>query len=67
MKHIGRHIQATLRDQGRTVTWFAKQLCCTRPNAYKIFAKDNIDLQLLLRISNILNHDFFLDISNSRR
>ena len=59
MIHIGQLIEQTLRGQGRTVTWFAGRLCCTRPNVYKIFKKDNIDLKLLVRISDILQVDFF--------
>ena len=58
-------IERTLHEQGRTVTWFATQLCCTRPNVYKIFRKENIDIHLLWRISYILGHDFFRDLSDS--
>ena len=36
MIHIGKLIEKTLHEQGRSVTWFAIQLCCTRPNVYKI-------------------------------
>ena len=54
MIHAGRLIERTLHDKGRTVTWFAEQLCCTRPNVYKIFQKENIDI-----------HDFFSDLSDS--
>lgn len=64
MIHAGQLIERTLHEQGRTVTWFATQLCCTRPNVYKIFRKENIDIQLLWRISCILNHDFFSDLSD---
>lgn len=42
MIHAGQLIERTLHEQGRTVTWFATQLCCTRPNVYKIFRKENI-------------------------
>lgn len=62
--HVGHLIEQTLHTQGRTVTWFAGQLCCTRPNVYKIFQKDNIDIHLLWRISGILNYDFFKDLSD---
>ena len=65
MIHAGQLIERTLHEQGRTVTWFATQLCCTRPNVYKIFRKENIDIHLLWRISCILNHDFFHDLSDS--
>lgn len=63
--HVGQLIERTLHEQGRSVTWFAIQLCCTRPNVYKIFAKESIDTYLLWRISNILNHDFFLELSQA--
>lgn len=47
-----------------TINWFAAQLHCDRRNIYRIFAKDNIDIQLLGRISEVLRHDFFADLSN---
>lgn len=65
MIHAGQLIRHTLHEQGRTVTWFAAQLCCTRPNVYKIFRKENIDIHLLWRISCILGHNFFQDLSKA--
>ena len=64
MIHAGQLIKDTINKQGRTVTWFAAQLCCTRPNVYKIFNKENVDVYLLWRISVILQHDFFKDLSD---
>ena len=61
--HIGRMIQQELRRQGRTVTWFAKELPCERSNAYKMFANETIDLSQLIRISKMLNHDFLKECS----
>lgn len=46
-----------------TVVSFADQLSCTRENAHRILNKDNIDIELLLRISRILDYDFFEEIS----
>ena len=63
MIHTGLLIRNTLREQGHTVTWFAAQLCCTRSNAYKIFRKNNIDIELLWRISLVLGHNFFGELS----
>ena len=63
--HVGQLIQHTLHEQGRSVTWFATQLCCTRPNVYKIYQKESIDSALMFRISQILQHDFFLDFSQA--
>ena len=59
MVHIGNLIEQELRSQRRSVTWFAKELCCDRTNVYKLFRKDSVDTQLLYRISVILSYDFF--------
>lgn len=59
MIHIGQIIEAELHRQERSVTWFANKLYCDRTNVYKIFKRGSIDSDLLLRISNILNHNFF--------
>lgn len=64
--HVGQLIEQQFREQGHTVTWFADKLCCTRANVYKIFGKDNIDVHLLLRISQILRYDFFIAISHQQ-
>lgn len=52
-----------MRQQGVTATQLAKDICCTRPHIHKIFRKDNIDIALLFRISEALQHDFFRDLS----
>lgn len=62
MLHVGELVKNVVHEQGRSVTWFAKRLGCTRPNVYKIFAKENLDISLLWRISNILNYNFFMRI-----
>ena len=59
MIKIGEIIREQLRDQGKTVVWFARQLSCSRNNVYKIFHSYSISTQELLRISKILNYDFF--------
>ena len=61
--HIGKHIEQVVREQGVSIVSLAKQLYCTRGNIYKIFEKENVDIALLVRISSVLKHDFFLDIS----
>lgn len=59
MIHIGQIIEQELHLQERSVTWFANKLYCDRTNVYKIFKRKSIDTELLLRISLILNHNFF--------
>ena len=57
--HIGKLIKAELAQQGRSITWLAKQLGCSRQNAYKIFNRKWIYTDLLLKICDILDYDFF--------
>ena len=60
MIHIGKIIEAELRKQERSVTWLAEKLYCDRTNVYKIFKKQSIDTELLLRISHILHVNLFV-------
>lgn len=64
--HIGHLIKEELRNQGRTITWLAKQLDCSRQNAYKILNRPWIYTDLLLKISIILDYDFFKCFSDYR-
>ena len=65
MIHIGMIIKAELDKQERSVTWFARKLYCDRTNVYKIFKRKSIDTELLLRISVILNTNFFQYYENA--
>ena len=58
--HIGKLIKSVLKLQGRS----AKMLNCNRCNVYNIFKKENLDTELLKRISIILNHNFFQEFSD---
>ena len=57
--HIGELIKQTLKKNRKSVVWFAGQLSCSRTNVYKIFSKQSIDTYDLVRISKILNYNFF--------
>lgn len=63
MKPIGILIKEELERQERSISWFARKLSCDRSNVYRLFQKENIDTGLLTRISLLLNHDFFADLS----
>lgn len=67
MLSIGPQIELVFRQQGRKVSWLAKNLNCHRANVYNIFQRNNIDVTLLSRISQLLNYDFFLYLSNQLR
>ncbi len=55
--HIGKQIHKALKESGMTLSDFAKELHCTRPNVYNIFKNHTIDIERLAKISQILNKD----------
>lgn len=63
--HVGELIRKKLMQKPKncSVTWFSHQLNCDRRNVYSIFHRKNVDVELLMRISEILDHDFFNDLS----
>lgn len=64
--HIGKHIHTVFISKGLTVTEFAKRINKSRENIYHVFNRKSIDTDLLLKISEILEYDFFtLYISDS--
>ena len=58
--HIGREIRNQLATQKRSVAWLAEQLYCDASSLRKQLKKTYISTDLLYRISNILNKDFFV-------
>lgn len=56
-------IKKELKAQGRTVVWLARTINMERSSIYKIFERNSLDVALLVRISLVMNHDFFQDIS----
>jgi hypothetical protein len=61
--NIGEQIEAILRKQGKSAAWLATQIPCERTNVYNIFRRKSVDARLLMKISQILEHDFFKDLS----
>jgi hypothetical protein len=64
--HIGKMIQDELGRQGRTVVWLAKEIYCEKSNVYKLFKRKSIDFEQLLKISEVLNHNFLSDCYEER-
>ncbi len=64
---IGTLIQKELKNQERTVSWLARKLDCDRTNVYNIFRRQDIDTELLMRISVILHRDFFAVFSKEAK
>lgn len=61
--HIGKLIREQVDKQGKSAVWLANQLSCSRTNIYKIYDRPSIDTGLLLRISLILDYNFFAPYS----
>ena len=57
--HIGHLIREQLKADDRSVSWLAREIHCTRNHVYKIFNKPSLDSDLILRISNAMNFNFF--------
>lgn len=64
--HIGNLIKEVLQRQGRSITWLGKQLGCSRQNIYKILSRPWIYTDMLLKISDLLDYDFFKSFSDWR-
>ncbi|MBR5715640.1 MAG: hypothetical protein IKX59_03575 [Bacteroidales bacterium] len=60
---IGSLINDEVRRQQIPITEFAKMINCRRNNVYNIFERNNIDIQLLKRISEKLKHNYFEDLA----
>ncbi len=59
--HIGKIIKSTLKHKEIDVTEFAKKINYTRSNAYKIFNKQSIDTDLLIKINKVLGENLFFN------
>ena len=57
--HIGHLIKEELARQGRSTLWLSKQIGCTRQNMYYLLNRGFIYSDLLLKISDVLDCDFF--------
>lgn len=58
--HIGNLIKQKLRQQERSNAWLARKLFMDSSNVSKMLKRSYIDTDLLLRISIILEEDFFV-------
>lgn len=56
---IGQKIKEVFDAQNKKLTDFADELGTVRQNVYRIFKKPHLDTGLLLKISQVLNHNFF--------
>lgn len=60
--HIGSLIKAKVEERGLSISDFARLLHYERTNIYKIFKRRSIDVDLLIRISRVLEYDFLREV-----
>lgn len=61
--HVGSLIRAELTRQDQSVTWLAEQLGIERTNCYRFLRAQSLHTDQLMRISIVMQHDFFADYS----
>lgn len=59
MIHIGNQIKEIFDTKDLTVSEFARRIDTSRENVYGIFKRKSIDTNLLIKISTVLDHNFF--------
>lgn len=59
---IGKLIHEKVVELGLSYAEFARRICCTRSNVYRIFESKSIDIERLLLISEVLHYDFIHEI-----
>ena len=65
--HVGTIIKQKLEETTMSIANFAKQIHCDRTTVYDIFERKSIDTELLLRISEVLNYDFYNEVYLKRK
>jgi len=58
--NYGQEIRKVLKQRGMTVAEFARRINKSRENAYDIFKRKSLDIDLLNTISQTLEYDFVL-------
>ncbi len=64
--HIGEIIKETLRQKKMDVTEFATKINYTRRNIYKIFNKPSIETEVLVKISEVLGENLFINFLTNK-
>ncbi len=59
MIHVGKEIEKVFTKKGIKISVFASKLNTVPRNVYNIFTRESIDTEILFKISQILQYDFF--------
>lgn len=55
-------VKSVFDESGLSVAEFARRIHCERTNVYKIFNRRTIDVEMLVTISESLQHNFLEDV-----
>lgn len=55
-------VKSVFDESGLSVAEFARRIHCERTNVYKIFNRQSIDVETLVKISEALEHNFLADV-----
>lgn len=64
--HSGERVKEVFEASGMSVSEFARRLNCHRQNVYDIFKRRVVDVELLQRISKVLEHDFVAELYGTK-
>ncbi|MCQ2270148.1 MAG: XRE family transcriptional regulator [Bacteroidales bacterium] len=56
--HIGQLVKSVFDSSHLSVSELARKLHCDRSNVYSIFQRRSVDVELLAKLSKILNYNF---------
>jgi len=59
---IGERIREIFEKSDISISQFADLLHCDRANVYNLFRRKKIDIELLLEVSEVLNHNFVEEV-----
>ncbi|MBR6092880.1 MAG: helix-turn-helix transcriptional regulator [Bacteroidales bacterium] len=55
-------VKSVFDESGLSVAEFARRIHCERTNVYKIFNRQSVDVEILVKISDALEHNFLEDV-----
>ena len=64
--HIGKMIKSFVREKPINDVDFAKMIGKSRQNIYDLYNRNDVNVKLLLTISEVLQHNFFKDIYHDK-
>ena len=60
--HLGKLIQAFVKENNINSADLARKVGKTRQNIYDLYKRDDIEVKLFLTISDVLQHDFINEL-----